>query len=218
MAPAQPGPLFPLLGDWTDPGLDCSPSWALTGTCGTMQWAGWKLFVFIFVRVIFQWADLVGFAFCSLLSSWSLWSEEHQCHCRPRAQLCLVWDETVPTAFSQLRAHQRQQKMGKGGSCSYLLECSLRGCLFIHQIRAWCQIGPIWHWWNGPKKTAQVCVHMLVFPHFLKVRPFSVARRGGSERSCAVDSLKSCYGRGKDVHNISCQAFMCCCLYVLITT
>lgn len=37
-------------------------------------------------------------------------------------------------------------------------------CMFS-QIRAWCWIGPMWHGWNGPKKTVQgwVCTHTCVF-------------------------------------------------------
>lgn len=50
------------------------------------------------------WANIAGFVFSSLFSSWLLWSEEDQCQHRLWAQLCLIWHEAVPAASSQLRA------------------------------------------------------------------------------------------------------------------
>lgn len=112
MVPAQPGCLLPLLWDWTDLGLYCGPSWAHTDTCHRAT--SRPKTVLVFVWVIFQWADSIGFIFSSLLSSWSLWSEEHQCQHRPWAQLCLMWYETIPAAFCQLRADLAAGEHGEG--------------------------------------------------------------------------------------------------------
>lgn len=47
---------------------------------------------------------------------------------------------------------------------------------------------------------------------FLLPKGLNIGSRGGSGWSCAVNPLKSYHGRGKAVHKISCQAFLCCCL------
>lgn len=79
-------------------------------------------------------------------------------------------------------------------------------CMFS-QIHAWCWMVSVRRGWNGPTKTAPGCVHV----HFFKIcfccPGFLILAVDVALWTCAVHPMKSCYGRGKDVYKISCQAF-----------
>lgn len=52
-----------------------------------------------------------------------------------------------------------------------------------------------------------VCTCVFFQDLFLLPKVLHFGSRGGSVWTCAVHPLKSCYGRGKDVYKINCQAF-----------
>lgn len=52
-----------------------------------------------------------------------------------------------------------------------------------------------------------VCTCVFFQDLFLLPKVLHSGSRGGSVWTCAVHPLKSCYGRGKDVYKINCQAF-----------
>lgn len=74
-------------------------------------------------------------------------------------------------------------------------------CLVLDWVRK------TWAKWSY-KSCTRMCAHVF-FSRFVSLYcpRFNFGSRSGSVWTCAVHPLKSCYGRGKDVYKINCQAF-----------
>lgn len=105
-------------------------------------------------------------------------------------------------------------RKGRGEGCSYPPEHRLHlshwGCLYVQSDiclgldwihKTWVK----WSYKSCTRKSARVCFFKI--QTFLFPKVFSFGSRGGSVWTCAVCPLKSCYGRGKVVYKINCQAF-----------
>lgn len=65
-----------------------------------------------------------------------------------------------------------------------------------------------WIKFRSKKACTSVCACVCFFQDlFLLPKVLNFGSRGGCVWTCPVHPLKSCYGRGKDVYKINCQAF-----------
>lgn len=126
----------------------------------------------------------------------------------------LAWSCACSFQPAQSWPGWQQEKMGKGRGegCSHLWEHRLRlnhWGLLVCSVR--CMLGAGWgsvrHGWNGPTKTAPGCLQVRFFNICFCCPRFLILAVDVALWTCAVHPMKSCYGRGKDVYKINCQAF-----------
>lgn len=126
----------------------------------------------------------------------------------------LAWSCACSFQPAQSWPGWQQEKMGKGRGegCSHLWEHRLHlnhWGLLVCSVR--CMLGAGWgsvrHGWNGPTKTAPGCLYVRFFNICFCCPRFLILAVDVALWTCAVHPMKSCYGRGKDVYKINCQAF-----------